>query len=123
MRPWSGLRCSGAVYISATQSVGVTFSRAAALEMSRRIDQVSDYVPRTLLLDWLSPKLKEPVLSVALLDQLCAAPGLDFIVAADRLPRPHLAQMRNLPAHSQYLYACRPESARALATTNTVSHR
>ncbi len=72
-------------YISPSQTVGVVFTRAGALEMARRARAIAAYQDPQANLGWRPTRQFEPQLTPALAVQLCNLPELDFIVR-DRNP-------------------------------------
>jgi hypothetical protein len=73
-------------YISASQTVGVVFSRRAALEMRRRAEAIDPYKPAVAFMGWRPAAEFDPQLTPALARRLCGLPELDFIVRDRDLP-------------------------------------
>jgi hypothetical protein len=75
-------------YLSASQTVGVVFSRRAALELRERAAAVDEYKSAAAYLGWRPTGTFDPQLTPALAQRLCNLPELDYIVRDRDLPRP-----------------------------------
>jgi hypothetical protein len=94
-------------YISPGQTIGATFSRAAAIEMRRRAFEIADLLPPEATLVRNAERRAPLPLTAALRGQLCALPDVDFVVGNQPLPGPRLLHPGLHPEPNMYLYACR----------------
>ncbi len=102
---WMMLR--RASYMGPDQTIGATFSRAAALEMERRAHEIEALLPMESTLLRMGSREPPATLTVSLRDQLCALPGVDFVVGTQPLPGPRLMHPSLFPEPNLYLYDCR----------------
>ena len=94
-------------YLSPMQTVGITFSEPAAMEMRRRALTIDHYYPSSASLSWLATLPESRPLSLATLQRLCATPGLGFVIDPEPLPAARRLHPRALPERNLYLYDCR----------------
>jgi hypothetical protein len=94
-------------YLSPTQTVSITFSERAALEMRRRATAIDSDYPIATSLTWMATDPGPLDLTPEALARLCAVRGLDFVVGHEPLPMPRRVHPRLLPEPNLYLYDCR----------------
>jgi hypothetical protein len=96
-------------FLSTAQSSGMVFSRATALELQRRADQLKNFIPPESSLDWSSTG-PLPERSVEQLQGICDLGAFDFLVTNVVLNRDPVASPIGKSSHdrkSLKLYECR----------------
>lgn len=102
-------------YLSPMQTVGITFSERAAVEMRRRAAAIDTYYPSAASLTWMATDPGPLGLTPGSLARLCTARGLDFVVGHEPLPMRRRIYPRLLPDPNLYLYDCRDAGTGAVA--------
>lgn len=84
----------------------VLFSRSAALKSQARFEAIYSIFPSRIGSGSSTKLLLRSPLNVALFNQLCRIPDIDFLITRDRLPLPHLLSTAAPPLNGYLLYGC-----------------
>lgn len=106
-------------YISSAQTSGMVFSRETALELERRAEELSPFVPPASVMNWESPT-SLPMRSLEQIEKICDSGAFDFLVSSailNRQPVSMQAGKSKDDLRALRLYRCSPQTRAAAAAT------